>query len=244
MAREPKGGIGERIKYARTVAGLSQEELAERVNVGRTTVSVWENNRKTPGGRNLQKISDTLGVSVDYLIGRESMLPPGVEPGKEATVRRVPDIGFYAGECIEVPVYGSYMSACAGNGTWHDGGEPESSVVLPKNFFGTPVRNEDDMRPFVVEVDGDSMVEDGIDDGAQVCVNPAAEPYDGDVVLVCLDNQVMVKRIFFDRNGGGELRSASDRYPVKYFSRYDVDNGYYVYYGKVTMALTKIRRKN
>ena len=73
-----------------------------------------------------------------------------------------------------------------------------------------------------------------------VCVNPAAEPYDGDVVLVCLDNQVMVKRIFFAPQAPS-LRSASDRYPVKYFSRYDVDNGYYVYYGKVTMALTPDR---
>lgn len=64
--------IGERIKKARENKGLSQEVLAEILEVGRTTISVWENDKKTPGGKNLEKLANTLSVTVDYLMGRDS----------------------------------------------------------------------------------------------------------------------------------------------------------------------------
>ena len=40
--------LGKQIKECRQAAGLSQEELAERVYVSRQTISNWENDKSYP----------------------------------------------------------------------------------------------------------------------------------------------------------------------------------------------------
>ena len=40
--------IGEKLKAARNGAGLTQEQVAEKVRVSRQTVSSWENDRSYP----------------------------------------------------------------------------------------------------------------------------------------------------------------------------------------------------
>lgn len=68
--------IPERIQAARANKGWTQEGLAERMGLsagfGKVQVSHWENNRKAPSARNLVRLADALGVSVDYLLGVES----------------------------------------------------------------------------------------------------------------------------------------------------------------------------
>lgn len=59
---------GEKIKSARTEAGLSQEQLAEKLNVSRSAVAKWESEGGTPDIGNLKNIADLLGVSIDYLL--------------------------------------------------------------------------------------------------------------------------------------------------------------------------------
>lgn len=60
--------IGEKIKSARTEAGLSQEQLAEKLNVSRSAVAKWESEGGTPDVENLKNIANLLGVSIDYLL--------------------------------------------------------------------------------------------------------------------------------------------------------------------------------
>ena len=48
--------------------------------------------------------------------------------------------------------------------------------------------------------------------------------------------------VYWDRNGGGELRSASTKYPVRRFTREDVNNGNFVYKGKVCWVLNPPKR--
>ena len=48
--------------------GLSQEELAGRLNVSRQTVSKWEVGESTPDMEKLVAISDLFGVSLDELV--------------------------------------------------------------------------------------------------------------------------------------------------------------------------------
>ena len=60
--------LGEKLKNARTNAGLSQEQLAERLCVSRAAVAKWETNKGLPDIMNLKAISKLLDVSIDALL--------------------------------------------------------------------------------------------------------------------------------------------------------------------------------
>lgn len=59
--------IGEQIRYYRKLKGLSQKELAKKLNVTWETVSRWENGRVSPIHK-LGQIADILSIPVSYLL--------------------------------------------------------------------------------------------------------------------------------------------------------------------------------
>lgn len=60
--------LGERIKALRKQNNLSQEQLAEKLNVSRQAVSKWESNIAYPDISNLVLLREIFGVTLDYLI--------------------------------------------------------------------------------------------------------------------------------------------------------------------------------
>lgn len=60
-----------RIKTARQKKKLTQAQLAEALNVGRTTVTMWETSSQSPDKDTLIRLSQILNVSVDYLLGND-----------------------------------------------------------------------------------------------------------------------------------------------------------------------------
>ena len=62
MAKE----IGTKIKILRKVRGLTQQQLAEKLDVGRATVSNYEIGRRSPHLKELERLAQALGVGLDY----------------------------------------------------------------------------------------------------------------------------------------------------------------------------------
>lgn len=60
--------IGFRIKALRNTKGISQEELAEVLNVSRQTISKWESDIVSPDINNIQSLSNYFNVRTDYTI--------------------------------------------------------------------------------------------------------------------------------------------------------------------------------
>lgn len=60
-------------------SGLSQEQLAEKLNVSRQAISKWESGTAVPESEKLLALSAYFGVSVDYLLkdGEEPARPSG-----------------------------------------------------------------------------------------------------------------------------------------------------------------------
>jgi transcriptional regulator with XRE-family HTH domain len=57
--------------------GFSQEELANRLNVSRQTISKWEIGESTPDMEKLVAISDLFNVSLDELVKGQEPEPAG-----------------------------------------------------------------------------------------------------------------------------------------------------------------------
>jgi len=92
--------IGERIKIARQMAGLSLRELGESSGVSAQAISKYERNLDVPGSKVLIRISQALGVSVEFFLRPKTL--SGIKPqfrrrqslsakGRNAILARVSD---------------------------------------------------------------------------------------------------------------------------------------------------------
>jgi transcriptional regulator with XRE-family HTH domain len=61
--------IGEKIKSYRKAAGLTQKKLGELSDTSESTIKQYESGKRQPRIEQLQKIADTLNVSVSSLLG-------------------------------------------------------------------------------------------------------------------------------------------------------------------------------
>lgn len=67
--------IGVKLKNARAKEGLTQEYVAEMIQVSRQTISNWENERSYPDIISVIKLSDLYHISLDELLkGDEKMM--------------------------------------------------------------------------------------------------------------------------------------------------------------------------
>lgn len=67
-----KGGtmaLSEKLYALRKKSGLSQEQLAEQLNVSRQAISKWESGQSVPESGKLVAISKFFNISLDYLMG-------------------------------------------------------------------------------------------------------------------------------------------------------------------------------
>lgn len=61
--------FGEKLKQLRTDAGMTQAELASRLNVTNSVVSYYELHERTPSPEVLIKLAGIFHVTTDYLLG-------------------------------------------------------------------------------------------------------------------------------------------------------------------------------
>ena len=67
--------LGQKLKEIRKRFGLSQESLAEIMNVSRQAITKWESDEGLPDVSNLQELSKVFNLTVDYLLNNDNSLP-------------------------------------------------------------------------------------------------------------------------------------------------------------------------
>ncbi len=72
--------FADNLKKLRKEQGLSQEEMAAKLNIVSRTYGSWERKEREPDFDTLCRIADYFNVSTDYLLGR---VPMDVEIKKE-----------------------------------------------------------------------------------------------------------------------------------------------------------------
>ena len=84
--------LADKIILLRKKSGWSQEELAEKLNVSRQSISKWEGAQSVPGMDKILQLSEIFGVSTDYLLKDSIELEEYVEQeskSEESNVRYV-----------------------------------------------------------------------------------------------------------------------------------------------------------
>lgn len=66
--------IGQKLKDARVHSGLTQEVVAEKINVSRQTISNWENEKSYPDIISVIELSNLYCISLDDLLKGDSKM--------------------------------------------------------------------------------------------------------------------------------------------------------------------------
>lgn len=96
--------FGEKLQKLRRQAGMSQEELAERLSVSRQAVSRWELEGTLPDAGKIVSLSRIFSVTTDYLLKDElefsepAETPP--EPAPSAPQKQSVGKGLFIASCI------------------------------------------------------------------------------------------------------------------------------------------------
>ena len=185
--------LGEKIKELRKNKGILQKELADRLSVGKSTVAMWETNKREPDIDTIMKISKILDVSVDELLGKN-------EP--ESNAQLLPSEYIRMIPCFE--------SASAGFGT-----DAQNRIIELIPIY--IVNEQEAAETICIIVRGDSMhprIEDG--DIVQVHKQDIAET--GDIVVILDGDEAFVKRFIHGKNGV-ILESFNPAYPPMKFTK-------------------------
>lgn len=123
--------FGTQVRKLRQSQKLTQEQMAQKLNVSRQTISSWENNRNLPDLEMVVKISRIFELSLDNLIlGDPSMTDKLVEDGSEMRKARI-------------SLYVMLISIIAGIGSFVlftiIGSSIDSDGILQEPFFLVPI---------------------------------------------------------------------------------------------------------
>ena len=171
----------ERLCELRKERNVLQQTVAEAVGVSRQAYGLYETGKREPDLETLSKIADYFGVTVDYLLGRETHTTIDTTP--KAT--QIKDLAIKD----EVEMNDFYPIPLLG------------SVVA-----GIPIEAQEDLEGYVyisfhpkeeyfaLRVHGDSMINAGIRDNSILIVHKQPYATCGDIVVAMLNGEQTVKR--------------------------------------------------
>lgn len=81
--------FGDKLRSLRTKAGLTQLDIAEKLDVSAAAIGAWENGRAKPRLTKLGQLAELLGTSAADLMGEDA-----TETAISGTSRMVPLLGF------------------------------------------------------------------------------------------------------------------------------------------------------
>lgn len=174
MAVDSIDTLGERIKYAREAAKLTQNDVARHFEISRVSVTQWESNTTKPDIKRVGELAGLLNTSVDWLIERKGYPPLAVQvkPYQEGAKPRIIPGKDLVG-LKDMPVYAAAM-----------GGDGHMIVNFdPIDHVKRPAVLQNVKGGYGILVKGDSMVP-AYREGDTALVNPHLPPSrDTDVVL-------------------------------------------------------------
>ena len=160
--------FGDKIREARKAAGLTQRQLADKLDVSNTSISNWEKNLSRPDPDMIQHLCWALNVQPNYFfsVEVERVLPKNVIPMPDT--RKIPLVGAIA---CGTPILAEENI--------------EEYVSIPKDLAGD----------FALTCRGDSMINARIFDGDTVYIRQQDTVENGEIAAVLIENEATLKRV-------------------------------------------------
>lgn len=84
--------LDNRLKELRLERGLTQQKVAESLNVSQPNYRRWETGERSPSSETLKKLADYFNVSTDFLLGRDTTEKIGLDRFIDEIERRYDDV--------------------------------------------------------------------------------------------------------------------------------------------------------
>lgn len=172
--------VSSRLRMLRKDAGMTQQDIADKLDVTRVSVGKWESGIATPRPKNLEDLAALFGTSVSYLLGEDG--PERVESRATSAMVPMRAIGV----------------TCMGDGDEQDA---DAVVEVPA---GVAERHP---GLFVVHGIG-SCMDRRFPEDAALGVDPDMEPRTGDAVLVRDEAHGSFVHVYMAGSGGTVMLSA------------------------------------
>lgn len=202
--------LPERLKELRTNAKMSQKELAKKLFMSQQAIAKWETGTATPNPETLVKISAIFDVTVDQLLGSQSVLQHD---------RMETDNNFIPYRPTgTVPVLGRIAA-----------GVPISAIEEVEGY--EPVTVSDPENCYYLRVEGDSMTGAGIQSGDLVLIRQQPTADNGQIVACKVNGDEATLKRFHQQGATVLLMPENPNYEPIVVPAKDFDTGYAQIFG-------------
>lgn len=166
-------GISQNIKRLRKQAGMTQVELAEKLDVARSTITQWETGWSSPRMGMVQKLAGVFGVTSAEMLAEPTDLPDGAMLPSDARPAYAPLLGrVHAGDACEPDVI-------------------DDRIPIPYEV------REAHPCGYFLEVEGGCMSR-VYPEGCHIYIDPRQQPRNGSVAVVSIDGADYVMRRLYN----------------------------------------------
>lgn len=187
------------LKILRKSRHLSQDKLADELDLSRSLIGMFESGKRKPSYETLELIADYFNVRLDDLSGRSS------EKSDLFSISGIMPVP----KMVKKPRLGTI--AC---------GEP---ILAEENFEGYDEIPDNIKCDFTLRCKGDSMIDARINNGDVVYIRQQSCVDNGDIAAVLIGDEATLKKVYIydDRV---VLQPANPKYEPMFFVKEDMNN--------------------
>lgn len=160
--------FGKQLRSLRSKAGLTQLDIAEKLDVSTAAIGAWENGRAKPRLAKLGELAELLGVSVSELVD---------ENGERSLV---------GAPYVTLPVV-----AAGHAGEFTDEFSPDDVADVPLSV----IERVNDPDAYLMRIRGNCMNR-RFCDGENALLSPRCEPHNGDAVAAEYNGEMIIRSFY------------------------------------------------